>query len=261
MDAHFAELLEKLSFFASGLGVLSLAVIATLIFVLWEWRSALLALIVLQLGLAALMVEVHGLPTQWAAVQIMVILLCTFLLSLSAQQMRGQRMAHPPGPLLLRLMVLALLLASWRVFDLHLNIPLLNPPIVRLFVWLALCALVTMALGDSPFFTAVALLLWSLPIQAVVELLLPGHNLFVIIGIVQIAVTLACSYLLLVDLTPTPAPTPVTTDSPFVEPPPRLPALPSPERPLLPERASGVRSQPVRPAGVGADAPAVRGTP
>lgn len=225
-------------------------------FLLWEWRSALVALIVLQVGVAALMVKVHGLTVEWAAVQIMVILLCTLLLSLSAWRMRDGQAAHSPGPWLLRLMVLALLLASWRVFDLHISLPMLNPPIVRLFVWLALCALTTLALGDSPFFTGVALLLWCVPIQAVVELLLPGHNLFVIIGMVEITVTLACSYLLLIDLTPKLEPVSVVTDSTFVERPTPLPALPGPERPLLPERSSA-RPQPLRPNSAAPDSPAV----
>jgi hypothetical protein len=257
MAADFAQLFGQLTFFGTGLGALTLAALATTLFLFWEWRSALLALIALQVGVAALMVQVHGLTTQWATVQVMVNLLCVLLLSLSAQRMRGRYAAHPPGPWPLRLMVLVLLLVGWQVFDLHLSVPLLNPPVVRLFLWLALCALITLALGDSPFFTAVALLLWCMPIQAVVELLLPGHNLFVIIGIVQICVTLACSYLLLIDLTPVPAPVAVPTDSTFVPTPPALPALPGPERPLLPERSNGLSTQSIRPAGTASDTPAV----
>ena len=257
MAARFAQLFGELTFFSTGLGALTLAALATTLFLFWEWRSALLALIALQVGVAALMVQVHGLTTQWASVQVMVTLLCVLLLSLSAQRMRSRDATHPPGAWPLRLMVLVLLLVGWQVFDLQPSIPLLNPPVARLFVWVALCALTTLALGDSPFFSAVALLLWCMPIQAVVELLLPGHSLFVIIGIVQICVTLACSYLLLIDLTPAPEPIPVPTDSDFVPSLPALPALPGPERPLLPERSNAPPTQPVRPAGTATDTPIV----
>ncbi|RIK44861.1 MAG: hypothetical protein DCC55_01270 [Chloroflexi bacterium] len=256
MDALFAQLLAQLDFFATGFGVLTTAALAASIFLFWEWRTALVALLVVQTGVATLMVTVHELPTQWAAVQILVILLCALLLSLSAQQMRGRQATRAPGPWPLRLMVLLLLLASWRVFDLQLSIPLLNPPVIRLFLWLGLCALTTLALSDSPFFTGVALLLWCAPIQSIVELLVPGHNLFVIIGMVEIVVTLACSYLLLIDLTPEPKPAPVITDSTYIERVPALPALPAPERPLLPDPGA-VRPQPPRPTGPAPDAPAV----
>jgi hypothetical protein len=257
MDALFAGLLAELDFFTTGFGVLTLAALAASIFLLWEWRLALVALILIQTGVAALMVSVHGLPTEWAAVQIMVVLLCALLLALSAQYIRDRQATRPPGPLLLRLMVLVLLLASWRVFDLQLSIPLLNPPVTRLFLWLGLCALTTLALSDSPFFTGVALLVWCVPIQAIVELLVPGHNLFVVIGMVEIVVTLACSYLLLVDLTPEPKPAPVITDSTFMERAPVLPALPAPDRPLLPDHGPVARPQPPRQSGPTPDAPAV----
>lgn len=257
MDAFFAQLLAGLGFFATGFGVLTIASLAASIFLFWEWRTALVALMIAQTGVAALMVSVHGLSTQWAAVQVMVILLCALLLSLSAQHIRDRQATRSPGPLLLRLMVLVLLLASWRVFDLHLSIPLLNPPVMRLFLWLGFCALTTLALSDSPFFTGVALLLWCAPVQAIVELLVPGHNLFVIIGMVEIVATLACSYLLLIDLTPEPKPASVITDSTFMERAPVLPALTAPERPLLPGHGTAARPQPQRPAGPAPDAPAV----
>jgi hypothetical protein len=245
MDLIVEQFLSDLSFFASGLGVLTLAALAASLFLFWEWRTGLVTLIILQAGVTALMVRVHGLSTAWAGVQILVILLCVLLLSLSAGQMRSRHAARPPGPWLLRLMVLVLLLAGWRVFDLHLSIPLINPSVVRLFLWLGLCALTILSLSDSPLYTAIALLVWIMPVQAVVEMLTPGHNLFALIGIVEIVITLACSYLLLIELVPVPKPAPIATDITFPQTIAPERQLPAPERRLLPERSTVNRPQPV----------------
>jgi hypothetical protein len=258
MDPIIERLLGQVSFFNTGLGVLALAALAATLFLFWEWRSALVTLIVLQVGVAALMVEVHHLPLQWAGVQILVILLCVLLLSLSAMRLRGRQALRPPGPWLLRLMVLVLLVAGWRVFDMRISIPLLNPPVMRLFLWLGLCAITTLSLSDSPLYTAIALLLWAMPVQAIVEMLTPGHTLFALIGMVQIVITLACSYLLLIELAPAIKPAPVPTDISFPQPIVPERTLPAPERRLLPERSSnGPRSQPVAPAATASDSPAV----
>lgn len=261
MDLFFAQLLANLTFFASGLGVISLAALAAATFLFWEWRTAILALLALHTGVAALMVHVHKLPVQWATVQILCILLCCTMLSLSAARVRTPEALRPPGPLLLRLMVLVLLLASWGVFDLHLSLPLLNPSIARLFLWVSLCALITLSLSDSPFFTAAALLLWCAPVQAAVEMMVPGHNLFVLIDVVEIIITLACSYLFLIDLLPVVRPTPAPTDISFPESAPTPLPLPAPERRLLPQRDANPAPTPTRTPGAAPDAPiALRGS-
>lgn len=261
MELFFTQLLSKLTFFSTGVGVICLAALAAALFLFWEWRTALVALVVLHTGIAALMVNVQRLPVQWAMVQILVAVLCSVILALSATQVRSPAALHPPGPLLLRAMVLVLLAASWGVFDLQLAIPLVNPPIARFFVWVGLCALTTLALSDDPFFTAVALLLWSAPIQAVVQLLAPGHNLFVLIGVIEIIITLACSYLVLIDLMPVVKPQPAPTDISFPQNLPIPVALPTKERRLLPERATNTTTNPTRTPGAAPDAPvALRGS-
>jgi hypothetical protein len=254
-DLLFERFLDQFDFFATGLGLLLIAGLATTIFLFWEWRSALVTLLLVQLGVVVIMVNVHLLSTGWAWVQLVIMALCTLMLGLSASQMRGRQAARPPGPILLRCLVLVLLLASWRVFDLHLSLPLLNPPIVRLFLWLGLCALTTLALSDSPFFTGVALLLWGVPIHAAIELIVPGHSLFVLIGMMQIVVTLACSYLLLIDITPLSETREVATDITFPTEHVVRPALPGPERRLLPDSTS--TNLPARPTGTSTDTPIV----
>ncbi len=255
IDLLFERFLAQFDFFATGLGLLLIAGVATTIFLLWEWRSALAALLVIQLGVVVLMVNVHLLSTGWAWVQLVIMALCTLILGLSASQMRSRQATRPPGPILLRFLVLILLLASLRVFDLHLSLPLLNPSVVRLFLWLGLCALTTLALSDSPFSTGVALLLWCVPIHAIIELIVPGHSLFVLIGMMQIVITLACSYLLLIDITPLTETRAVATDLAFPDARLARPALPGPERRLLPDRTS--TNLPVSPASTSTDTPIV----
>lgn len=258
MERLFEPLLTQLPFFATGLGVIALGAVAVGMLLMWGWRSALFGLVLIQIGVASLMVQVHRLSLQWGGVQILTTLLCVSLLGLSARQMRSRQAARPPGSWLLRLLVVVMLLASWRVFDIHLAIPLLNPSVERLFLWLSLCALTFLALSDSPFFVAISLLSWSIVMQAVVELLAPGTGLYAIIGMAQIVVALACSYLLLIDLAPAPKPKPIPTDMTFTE----LPSarlLPAPERRLLPERSGAAPTQqpPPRPANAAPDASAV----
>ncbi len=127
---------------------------------------------------------------------------------------------------------------SWRVFDLNLAIPLLVPAVTRLFVWLGLCALVLLSLSDNPLFTGIALLLWCIPMQVIVQLLAPGHNLFVLIGITEIMLTLACSYLALVAAVPAARQRPVWTDVAFPDAATQRLALPAPARNRLPERTA-----------------------
>jgi hypothetical protein len=234
MEELTSALLARLDFFTSGLGVLSLGTLAALILLLWDWRLALASLLVIQVGVAALAVRIEGLPVAWAGVQLGVITLCVLLLGLSAYQVPTRQILRPPGGWLLRLLVLVLLLVSWRAFDLNVTVPLLAPAVGRLFVWLALCALLLLSLGDSPLYTGLALLLWCIPVQAIVEVFVPGHNLFVLIGMAEIALALTCSYLLLVAAAPVPQPAVVLTDIAFPAPS-THPPLPAPrERPRLP---------------------------
>lgn len=238
MEAFFTQLFTALSFFATGPGVFAIGATATLLFLLWEWRFALIGLLLIQLGVGVLVVRIQGMPAQAVGIQLLVMGLCTLLLSLSAAQQRSPLALQPPGSWLLRLMAVVLLLVSWRLFDLNLPIPLLTAGLASLCVWLALCALVLLSLSDTPLFTAVALLLWCIPMQVVVETMAPGHSLFVLIGIVEIVLALACSYLVLVDLTPVAQPIPIPTDNSFLEPSPPL-ALPTPAvRGLLPSASS-----------------------
>lgn len=204
MEALLASLFLKLNFFASGLGILLIGAIATSIILFWEWRWAFVSLLVVQTGVCLLVMRVHGASQDWAALQIIVMALCLLLLALSAQQIYPAFARPRPGTWLLRSMALVLLLASWQIFNLKLALPLISPKILPLFLWLGLCTLVLFSLSDDPFFTGIALLLWCIPVQAMIEILLPLPQLFIVVNILQILISLACSYLVLTGRAPAP---------------------------------------------------------
>jgi len=219
MEALLAAWLNNLSFFATGMGLLTTGVVATSIILFWRWRLALVGLFVVQLGVAVLVVRIQGVPLIWAATQLLVMAVCLPMLALSTQQVKATMAARRPGSWVLRVLTVILLLVSWRVFDLTLSVPMIAPQVVQLFVWLGLCTLIILSLSDTPFFTGVALLLWCIPIQASVEILLPGLRLHLLIAIVEILVTLACSYLILTAQTPVMATEAIVTDLTFSPPP------------------------------------------
>ena len=215
MEALLTSLFLKLNFFATGLGLLLTGAIAMSIILFWNWRWALVSLLVVQTGVAVLVMQVHGAAQDWAALQIGVMALCLLMLALSAQQIQATFALQRPGSWVLRGLTLLLLLASWRVFNLKLTLPLISPQIMPLFLWLGLCTLILLSLGDEPFFTGVALLLWCIPVQAMVEILLPMPQLFITINIIEIVMAFACSYLMLTARAPSFEEKTVVTDLTF----------------------------------------------
>lgn len=252
MESLIPWLLTTFNFFASGLGILTIGAVALIMLLLWEWRLLLIGLCVIQLGVVVLVTKVHQVDLEWAQVQILVTALCTAMLLLSARQIRFALPYQRPGSLLVRLMAVTLLLICWRFFDFEVSLPVIAPALAQLFLWIALCALIMLGLGDAPLSTGVALLLWFIPVQGFIQVLLPEFRLFVLIGIIQILSALACSYLMLAARLPDMSTAAIPTDVSFPTTttfPRALPA-PPPERPpsaprLLP---TGGRQQP--PAGV-----------
>ncbi len=213
LDLFTGWLFTQLDFFASGLGILLIGALALLTVLLWEWRLTLVSLFVIQVGVAILAGKVHGLALQWASVQIMVMALALLMLLLSAQQVRPALQQQRPGSWPVRLSAAVLLLISWQFLEVDLALPMIAPRIAQLFFWLALCGLVLLGLSDTPFFTGIALLLWFMPVQAFIEILLPQHRLFVFIGMIELLVTLACSYLMLAQRLPSIRLRPIITDN------------------------------------------------
>jgi hypothetical protein len=249
MESLITWLLTNFTFFASGLGILTIGAIALLMLFLWEWRSFLVGLCVIQLGIVVLVTHVHQVELKWAQVQILVTTLSAAMLFLSACQIRFALPYQRPGSWFIRLVAVMLLVVCWRIFDLDLTLPVVAPPLTQLFLWLVVCALITLGLSDAPLSTAVALSLWFIPVQAFIQILLPEFRLFVLIGIVQLLSALACSYLMLAARLPETVTTVRSTDMTFPSPRraprrplPSLPELPKPTPRLLP---TGGRQQPV----------------
>jgi hypothetical protein len=84
-----------------------------------------------------------------------------------------------------------------------------------MLAWLALTAALFLALGENPLYVGVGLLLWCVVVQAVVGPLLGIPSLAAIIGIVELLLALACSYLVLVDEAPATRAPQVITDVAF----------------------------------------------
>lgn len=235
-----ATLLSNLTFFATGLGILIIGGTALLMILFWDWRSTLVGLFVVQVGVVVLATRIHNLPEQWGSAQVIVTALAAAMLLLSARQVRPVLQRQRPGSFVIRLSALVLFIVSWQFIEFDLTLPLLTQPETDLFLWLGLCAFVMLGLSDSPLYTAVALLLWLIPVQVFVQVILPEQELFVFIGIGELLLALAASYLLLAQQSPQFVQKRVLTDITFPEE--LLSPTETPPRPLLPPalpRSSG----------------------
>lgn len=193
------QFFSALSIFTSDSGTYIIGLVAALMIVLWDWRASLLGLLVIQLGVAALAVALQGMQPQWAFIQTLVILLCALSISISAAQSKPGGSFQQSGNWVLRIIVLLLLAVCWRLFDFEFPIPLIDPELNGLIIWLAVCAILMMSLSDNSLFTGTALLLWMIPMQVAVIVLWPIPSLIIILGGLELLLALGCSYLLLVE--------------------------------------------------------------
>ena len=191
-----------LSFFNTGQGVFFLGVLAALAVVLWDWRVSLGVLFVIQVGVAALAVGIEGVPGQMMLVQTLVIGLVCIMLAMSGMQVHMRRSGRQSGGWFFRLLVLGLLAAALWSLELTIVLPEISLAIVRIFAWLGLIALLMLSLGDNPLFTSVALLLWCVLGQAVAAVYTPAPEILVVIGLIELALGLTFSYLILAERLP-----------------------------------------------------------
>lgn len=222
-----------LTFFSTGFGLMVVGAIAAAIILFWEWRLALAGLFVVQVGVATVAVQVEQIPGEWAGVMTAVTALTCLILALSAQQVPRPVSLRQSGTFLLRAMVLVVVFLGWQALRDSIRIPELVPQVTALFVWLGLCVLVMLALSDNPLFYAVALLLWCVPVQAVVGVLLGIPALIALIGMLELAIALACSYLVLAEQLPVAEAPPILTDIVFPDPTARDTPVSAPSAPEL----------------------------
>jgi len=173
---------------------------------LWDWRASLIGLIVVQFGAAAVALQTGQIEAQLMIVQVCIIALCTLILAISIAQAPRSPTISQSGNWIMRLLMLILVYTALRLFDFNFSLPFPNAieasdalRMTVFFIWISICALLTLGLSNSPLFTGVALLLWCVPAHVFATLLLPESGVSVLIGIVELLIALGCSYLILTE--------------------------------------------------------------
>ena len=203
-----------LGFLATPSGLTAIGFAAAAIVVVWEWRTALAGLCFVQLGVAVATVTHQDMPVEWGAIMVGVMGLAAMILALSARQTHTRASLYQSGTWSQRGLMLLLVYACWRLLDWHMALPEFDAELSDLFFWLGLCVLMILGMSENPLFTAVALMMWLIPAQAVTAVLLGIPALVALVGIIQLLAALACSYLILVEEAPAEE-APVITDVTF----------------------------------------------
>ena len=205
-----------LAFFSSPIGITFTGAVAALAVIVWDWRFALGALFTVQAAVGAATVHLYQTPAQWILIQTAVMGLSCIILGMSATQtMMSSPTARQAGSLSLRLMAVLLVYSGWRLLDIELTLPGIDSGVAQLYGWLAVCAMLMLALGANPLFGGVAFLLWIVPTQAFVATVLEIPSLVALLGILELLVALACSYLLMAERVPVSQKGQVLTDVAF----------------------------------------------
>ncbi|MBV7330247.1 hypothetical protein KFU94_18755 [Chloroflexi bacterium TSY] len=182
-----------------GVELLLIALISATIIIVWNWRFMLIGLVAIQVGVARMALTQLQIPSAWLYAQTLVLVLCALILALSGVQATDSRRLYQSGNWFLRLLLICLFIILWQIFDIQIELPTLSSGVSRLSIWLSLSAFLILSLTDHPLYTGSALLLWCIPIQILVAVLLPLPGLLVLIGILELLLALGCSYLILTE--------------------------------------------------------------
>jgi hypothetical protein len=185
--------------FATGVGILLLGALTGALFVLWDWRAALVGAVLVHLGACSILVLVHDVPGLVAAGQMLAITLAAAMLASAGILHPNAKSLHQAGNWPLRLMALVFVVVAWWYLDPGYTLPYFSQPETEFLLWTGICALAMWSFSGSPLMGGAAVLLWSTPMYALASVLLPGSGLAAIIGIVDIILALACSYLVLLE--------------------------------------------------------------
>jgi hypothetical protein len=188
-----------LSFFGGFTGPILVGTATALVIVIWEWRLALLGLFCIQVAVVSAAVAIGQLPAEWAGVMVVVMGLACLILALSSQRMTRTTTLYQSGTWQLRALLLVLVYIGWELAEVNLPLPVVNPLLADLFVWLAMCTLVILGLSDNPLFSTVALLMWIIPVQVITAIIVNSPALVALIGMLTLLLSLAASYLMLVE--------------------------------------------------------------
>lgn len=185
--------------FASGAGVLLLAVLAGTIVIAWRPSISLIGVVLIHAGIASVLVHIHSVPGVVAGGQVAAVLLSAAMLAIASRLQPHPVSAQQAGNRPLRSLALAFILGAWWFLDPGYTLPFFSQPETELLIWTALCALVLWSFSNSPLQGGVAVLLWSTLLYALAAVLLPGSGLAAVVGIADLLVVLACSYLVLLE--------------------------------------------------------------
>ena len=185
------------SVFASGPALLLLAVLAALIPLLWDWRVALGVLVALHIMVTLMLAYLHGTPALLTVSQLVASIVAAGLLALAQGLRRGELAPRQPAGWLVRTLAMAFVVLAWWFIDPGIGLPMMSQPEVDFLIWLAICAILVTTFTADPLFTSVALLLWLLPAYAISIVLLPTTGMPALLGIAEILIALAGSYLIL----------------------------------------------------------------
>jgi hypothetical protein len=207
---------EVTAFSSTQTGLVLTGALVALAIVIWDWRAALLVLFLVQASIGAATVHLAQVPFQWVLIQSAVMGLSCLILGMSAAQvMKSSPSSRQAGSLWLRVMAVAMLYGGWRLLDVNVTLPDTDANVAQLYGWLAVSSFLILGLGASPLFSGVAILLWVVIVQAFVASVLEIPSLVALIGILELLVALACSYLLVAEWRPVPGERPILTDVAF----------------------------------------------
>ena len=196
IEAFFAGLGNL---FATGVGILLLGALTGALVVLWDWRVALIGAVLVHLGACSILVLVHDVPGLVAAGQMLAVTLAAAMLGSAGILHANAKSLHQAGNWPLRLMALLFVVVAWWYLDPGYTLPYFSQPETEFLLWTAICALAMWSFSGSPLMGGAAVLLWSTPMYALSSVLLPGSGLPAIVGIADIILALACSYLVLLE--------------------------------------------------------------
>lgn len=186
-------------FWFSSTPLILAGLLAALAVLVWDWRVSLPASLFVQLVIGQAAVERELIPAEWGRVFAWVVIACLLILFLSIQQSATVAVSGRLGTLIFRGLLLGLggfLLSSVDVANL---LPLLDPQMTRIILWLALCAIFGISTDDGALQSGLALLLWLIGAEIALLAVAPAAVVVVVLGVVFLLVTLACAYLLLAE--------------------------------------------------------------
>lgn len=193
------EVLPATGFWASQSALYMIGAAAAFAVLLWDWRISLPGLLLVQFGLGQVLVFRYGLPGEWSAVYFLVMAGAVMIIALTPIQLGLLHPLDRAGNLFFRGLLLALLGLVIYSLPINISLPVVDTDTVRLILWLVVCALLFLGLSDEGIYSGTGMLLWLIPFQSYLAILLPLPGLITLIGGLGLLIALACSYLALLE--------------------------------------------------------------